>query len=296
MGKGGGGGGAPQQTTATTYQSNLPEYAEPYFKEIMARTQKESITPYGAYGGDRVADFTQQQQDVQSEVAGMTTPTGLADAAKTLSGAGYTAGTFDAATAKAGMDPYMQAVVDEQKKQIAQDYAGQKTARAAEAVKAGAFGGGRQGAQEAVAEGEMLDRMAMAQAQGLQQAYGTSREQFQQAEQRKQAQAESQQNLAAAQERLATSQQTLDQARLQLQNAVGAEQKAQAQALLDQAYNDFVNARDYERQQIAFYNSVMRGIPVTAQQEVISSAPGANPISQIAGLGLAGLGAYNKLG
>jgi hypothetical protein len=287
MGKGGGGGGAPQQTTATTYQSNLPEYAEPYFKEIMARTQKESIQPYTAYTGDRVSDFSQQQQDVQSEVAGMTTPTGLADAQKTY---GTLANqTFDAATAKAGMDPYMQAVVDQQKQAILKDYNRQANVDAAQAVKAGAFGGGREGAERAVSQSEMLGRMADVQAQGLQQAYATSREQFNQQQQQQLA-------VAKAQEASAQTQQNLDQARLQLQNAVGAEQKAQAQAALDQAYNDFVNARDFERQQIAFYNSVMRGIPVTAQQEVIQSAPGANPMSQLAGLGIAGLGAYNKLG
>jgi hypothetical protein len=77
---------------------------------------------------------------------------------------------------------------------------------------------------------------------------------------------------------------------------LGAEEKQQAQTALDQAYNDFVNARDFERQQIAFYNSVMRGIPVTAQQEVIQSTPGQSSAQQMAGLGLSALGAYKALG
>lgn len=279
MGKGGGGGG-PQQTTATTYQSNLPEYAEPYFKEIMARTQAESIQPYTPYTGDRLADFSQNQQDVQSYAAGLD-PSKAMTSAENLYG-NLATQTFDAATAKAGMDPYMQAVVDEQKKQMQKDYAQTANTNAAQAIKAGAFGGGREGAQIAVSQGEMLDRMAMAQAQGLQQAYGASRDQFNRMQDVQLQTAQAQQGLAAAQ--------------TALKNAVGAEEKQQAQAALDQAYQDFVNARDFERQQIAFYNSVMRGIPVTAQQEVISSTPGANSISQLAGLGLAGLGAYNKLG
>ena len=34
MGKGGGGGG-PTQTTATSYQTNLPEYARPYVDTML---------------------------------------------------------------------------------------------------------------------------------------------------------------------------------------------------------------------------------------------------------------------
>jgi hypothetical protein len=279
MGKGGGGGGT-QQTTATTYQSNLPEYAEPYFKEIMARTQAESIQPYTAYTGDRVSDFSQNQQDVQAYAQGLDPSKSMASA-ENLYGQLATQ-TFDADTAKAGMDPYMQAVVDQQKQAILKDYNRQANVDAAQAVKAGAFGGGREGAERAVSQSEMLGRMADVQAQGLQQAYATSREQFNKMQEVQAQTAQAQQGLAAAQ--------------TALKNAVGAEEKQQAQAKLDQAYNDFVNARDFERQQIAFYNSVMRGIPVTAQQEVIQSAPGQSNVAQLAGLGLAGLGAYNKLG
>jgi len=288
---GGGGGG---NTTSTSYQTNLPEYAQPFYEEMMTRAQKESIQPYTPFTGDRTADPSQMQTDVRTEAAGMTSPTGLTTAGNILAGpgAGYTAGAFDTATAKAGMDPYMQAVVNEQKKQIQQDYQAQKAGRAAQAVQAGAFGGGRQGAQEAVAESEMLDRMAMAQATGLQQAYGTSREQFQQAEANKQQQAQSQQQLAAAQEKLATSQQALQESRLKLQNAVGAEEKAEAQKELDLKYEEFLNARDNERQNLAFYNALLRGIPVPTQSSVVQYTP-TNTAGQLAGLGIAGLGAYN---
>ena len=34
-GKGGGGGGAPSKSESTSYQSNLPEYAKPYYQEQM---------------------------------------------------------------------------------------------------------------------------------------------------------------------------------------------------------------------------------------------------------------------
>jgi hypothetical protein len=300
---GGGGGG---QQTSTSYQTNLPEYAQPFYEEMMTRAQKESIQPYTPFTGDRTADPSQMQKDVRSEVAGMTDPTGLGmaqtglNALQTAGPSSYTAGTFDSATAKAGMDPYMQAVVDAQKKELQKDYAKQANVNAAQAVKAGAFGGGREGAQRAVAQDEMLDRMAQAQATGLQQAYGASREEFAQAEQRNQQQAQSAQQaeqmqlqVAQAQEGLAKSQQGLQEARLKLQNAVGAEEKAEAQKALDLKYEEFLNARDNERQNLAFYNALLRGIPVPTQSNVIQYSPSAGAGSQIAGLGLAGLGAYN---
>lgn len=62
MGKGGGGG---QPTTQTVNQTNLPEYAKPYFENIMERAQAESYRPYTPYGGDRIAGFTPTQTQLQ---------------------------------------------------------------------------------------------------------------------------------------------------------------------------------------------------------------------------------------
>ena len=63
---GGGGGG---NTTATTYTSSLPEYAEPYFKDVMGRAQGASLTPYQQYEGQRVAGFSPYQQTSQALTA-----------------------------------------------------------------------------------------------------------------------------------------------------------------------------------------------------------------------------------
>jgi len=93
---------------------------------------------------------------------------------------------------------------------------------------------------------------------------------------------------------LAESQQRMEIAKSNAEMAVGDKQQAQAQAELDQAYADFVNARDYERQQLAFLNAIMRGIPVPVQQETITS--GGNPLAQMGGAGLAALGAFGGMG
>lgn len=78
MGKGGGGSAPPTQQTVT--QTNLPEYAKPYFENILQRAQAESYRPYQAYGGQRIAGFSPGQQAAQAEAFGLRTPQQLTDA------------------------------------------------------------------------------------------------------------------------------------------------------------------------------------------------------------------------
>lgn len=385
---GGGGGGTTEQTS---YSTNLPEYAEPYYKEMMARTQAESLRPYTPYTGERVAGFSTGQQMAADAIYGMERPQVLNAAEATLGESinqiagmyydptefstdyeatpydsayqagefdpGYAAGTFDAETAEQYMDPYMRQVLDVQKREAAQEYQQGRAATAAEAVQAGAFGGSRFGVREAEQEAEYLDRLADIEATGMQTAYQQGREQFgaEQGMQQQQAQMEmtAQQQAEAArqqeeqfmqaaeqmteQERqfaadmamqvatnqetanqfaaqygqdavdmalraadaqrvLGQTQQNVDIARNQAKFAIGQEEQRIAQMQLDQAFQDFVNARDNERQQLAFYNAMLRGIPVPVQQETIAYQPSAGFGSQLAGLGIAGIGAYNTMG
>jgi len=89
---GGGGGGGGGHTTSTQYTSSLPEYAEPYFKDVMGRAQEASLTPYQNYGGERVAGFSPYQEaarQMTGQIALGGTPTAL-QAGQQL--AGLTAG------------------------------------------------------------------------------------------------------------------------------------------------------------------------------------------------------------
>ena len=80
----GGGGGGSQQTTSTgtTYSSNLPEYAKPYYEELLKQGGKQVYTTDGGgyvtgvksqvpYRRDRLAGFTPQQKALQAQVAGI---------------------------------------------------------------------------------------------------------------------------------------------------------------------------------------------------------------------------------
>lgn len=136
MGKGGG-GGSPAPTQQTVTQTNLPEYARPYFENVVSRAQAESYRPYQSYGGERLAGFAPGQVAAQQETAAMQTPgqfqagtgmTGLGGlSALGYGGQGAMAGQnyFGLATSpgaqQAFMSPYMQNVVDVQKQEAIRD-------------------------------------------------------------------------------------------------------------------------------------------------------------------------------
>lgn len=87
---------------------------------------------------------------------------------------------------------------------------------------------------------------------------------------------------------LGGSQQQLYMDRLKALMGVGTAQQELGQRGLDLAEQDFINQRDYERQNIAFQSGILRGIPVSPQSETITRTPGPNPLSQMLGAGIAG--------
>jgi len=70
MGKGG--SSAPSSQTVT--QTNLPEYARPYFEDVLQRGQAQSNLEYTPYQGERLAGMSPQEQAVQTQALQMSTP------------------------------------------------------------------------------------------------------------------------------------------------------------------------------------------------------------------------------
>ncbi len=78
-GKGGGGSPAPQESTS--YSTNLPEYAQPFFEEQMKQGARltyntdsggnvTSVKPSPVYGGPRVTGFLQDQTAAHADTRG----------------------------------------------------------------------------------------------------------------------------------------------------------------------------------------------------------------------------------
>jgi len=89
---------------------------------------------------------------------------------------------------------------------------------------------------------------------------------------------------------LGTQQQTADLARLQAQGQVGATQQARTQAGLTEQYQDFLKQQEYPYAQLAFYNSMIRGLSPVMPTTTSTYAPAPSGAAQLAGLGL---GAYS---
>jgi len=63
---GGGGGGGPTESTVT--QTNLPEYAEPYYRDLLVRTGLESGQQYSPYGASRLQYFMPAEQTAMRRI------------------------------------------------------------------------------------------------------------------------------------------------------------------------------------------------------------------------------------
>lgn len=210
LGMGGGGGGSPAPSTQTSYSTNLPEYAKPFYEELLKQTGKQvyktdasgavtGVKDFVPYTGERIAGFTPEQKAVQSEVAGLTTPGGFGTAASGLgtgealgygtavSGLGrafgYTptaisGGTFGAPEAAAYMSPYASNVTDIAVREARKQADLAKSAGMTGAIGRGTFGGARQALLQAEQERGAQQNIANIRAQGAEQAYQNAQKQF----------------------------------------------------------------------------------------------------------------------
>jgi len=177
-------------------------------------------------------------------------------------------------------NPYQSYVTDEitRQAQMAQNQLG------AQAVQAGAFGGGRQGIAQAELERARLAQIGQAQAQGFQTALGAAQQQRAQ-------------QLASGQAlgQMGAQQQAMGLADIQAQLQAGALQRGIGQQALE-AQRQTALQRAYEPyQRIEFLKGIMTNLPTTQSTLTATTAPGANPLAQAAGTGLGAYAAYNLM-
>lgn len=345
----GGGGGGSQTSTGTTYTSNLPEYAKPFFEQALVSAGKNVFTtdssgavtgvkPMPTYTGERVAGFTPGQEAVQRETAGLVTPGGFETARTGLgmgAGMGYgtagtgisralgytpraiTTGAFSPAAASYYMSPYMTNVSDIAAREARRQGDIAKAEQSMGAIKRGQFGSGRQALMQSEAERNLQQNIADIYTKGQETAYQNAQKMFgedaaralqaQQATlggEQAAAQLQAQTGISGLQAGLEASRaqsanaaatQTANLERLKAQAASEGEKQALQQKIDDIAYQQAMEARDWEKKQLEFYNAMLRGTPGLAQTQ-IQYAPAPSGISQIGGLGLGGLGLMKALG
>lgn len=234
------GGGTPTQQNVTTTTSSVPEWAKPYFENVLQRTQTWSNTPYQPYKFDRIAGMTPAQQQVQNNILGLGAPNQFADASGLASAAGLgslrsadyaptqftaqqvgtpelqqyrmqdpgmvTGGQYNAPQMSAAqtnyrpelsyfqmqgpqsftqsgstqqyMSPYIQNVLDVQKREAIRDAQQGQLAANLGAARQGTYGGSRQLIAATERERNLGQNLANIEAQGMQNAYGAAQQQF----------------------------------------------------------------------------------------------------------------------
>jgi hypothetical protein len=300
-------------TEQTTVTSNVPEWARPYAMDILGFGKALTYPKFNPqtgrlesgfqpYQGELVAGQTPLQQQAMSDLSRMqvspqtsqaTGFTGLAalqaqDLARynPLQQQQYYQSPF---MQQGGLDPYMspymQGVVEEQKKQAIQDYGRMLPGMSAAAARAGAKGGTREALMQSEARRGLGEQLQNIQATGLQNAYQQATQQAMQdagtraqyglagtqlGEQSRQFGAGLglqglQQQLAAAGQLGQLGQQQFQQQSgiLGAQLGAGAQQQALKQQQLASDYQRFIDEMQYPYKQLEFMSNLIRGIPST---------------------------------
>ena len=175
------------------------------------------------------------------------------------------------------LNPYQSYVTDE----IARQAGIMGNQLAAQAVQSGAYGGGREGVQQAELHSRALEAMGRAQQQGFGQALGA-------------AQRQQQVGLAAGQQlgQLGAMQQTMAQQDLNQLMAAGGVQRQLAQATLDAQRQTQLQQQYEPYQRAEFLKNLYAAGPTTQSAVTMASAPTTSPLAQAVGTGIGAFAAF----
>jgi hypothetical protein len=268
---GGGGGGGAAPSTQTQFVREAPGIEERKLELMdLARdlTQRPEVLP-----AQQVAPLGALQQQ------------GLTAAGQTGVGAGTVGAGITSALQATQMpniqqfyNPYQSYVLDE----IARRGQIQQQQIADQAVRSGAFGGGREGVQLAEQQARELEAMGRAQQQGFQSA-------LQAAQQQQQAQLQGGQLLG----QLGTTQQSQAQADINQLMAAGGLQRQLAQQTLDVARQNQLQQQYEPYQRLEFLKNIYAAGPTSQSGITTATTPGASPLAQSIGTGLGAYAAYS---
>lgn len=283
---------APSQTT--TQNTQLPNYIAPYVGRQLQRFEGLSQEDYTPYSGARVADFNQDQQTAFDRYRQMQPNTPQQQQGSGIVGAAAQQlldrgnQRFDQSQADFYMSPYMQSVVDIQKREAQRDFDKQLPVMDAAAVKSGAFGGDRQAILQAEAQRNLNTRLGDIQSQGLQSAFTNAQGQFNADQNRSGSMltgAGSMGNTLAGigqqgfQNQLAVNQGLM---------GIGNQQQNVQQQGLNVGYQNFLDQRQHPYQQAQFMQQGLQGLPMTQTDTArVGTAP-----STLQQLITSGIGGY----
>ena len=274
----GGGGSAPAATPAsqTSFVREAPGIEERKIElmDIARQVAQEPIAlPPIQVAGAGLGSALQQQALQAAGTTGVGAPTVQQGIGQVL-GAAAPVGASDIAQY---LNPYQQYVTGE----IARQGQMMQNRLAAQAVGAGAFGGGREGVQQAELQGRTLEAMGRAQQAGFGQALGA-------------AQRQQQVGLQAGQQlgQLGLGQQQMAQADISQLMGAGGIQQQLAQQALDAARQTQLQQQYEPYQRAEFLANLYAAGPKSQSGLTMATTPGTSPLAQSIGTGLGAFAAY----
>ena len=290
------------------FAPEVAEYAQNMLGQSAALTNLDT-NPYMQYQGERNAQFSPLQTQSYENAGLMQTAPQLKDATALAGMAGlgalntqytFNPASFDSATAKSMMSPYMDNVVARQQQDATRQAAISGQAQQAQAARSGAFGGSGDYLMRGQAAGNLARQKGDIQATGLQNAYNQAMQQF---NAQNQLNAQQQQfgaglglqglqTAGAAAQNLGNLGNTQYQQNMginAMQNQYGLQQQQQVQTDLNNKYQDYLNSQNYPYKQLSFMSDMLRGVPLSQTGSSIYQAP-PSTAQNIASLGLGAAG------
>ena len=268
--------------------TELPAELKPYYKDILSKAQalyndrtSEGYTPYD---GPTLAEFTPEQQQVQSGIAGLVGT--QAPVYQEAMGMTRDAATpFTTEQVEEYMSPYQQAVTDIEKREATKQYQSSVVPElAAKAARNQAFGGSRQAILEGMAADTQQRLLGDIQAKGSAQGYTDAINRLESDRLAKGQGASQLANLGSGQYRAAST----ELSNLQL---VGDEKQRRDQTALDETFKQYLEEKQYPYDTMGKYQSMVIGAPLgtTSYSAPQAAVMGPSLGQQLVG-GLGGLG------
>ena len=273
FGGGGGGGGGPAPDTTTQFIREAPGIEERKL-ELMDLARQTAQTPISI-------------PDIQVQGLSPLEQAAITQAGQTGVGAGAVGQAITGTQAAMGApnisqfyNPYQSYVLDEINRQSAM----KQNELAAQAVGAGAFGGGRQGIQAAEQERARLGQLGQAQAVGFQSALSAAQQQ------------QAAQRAGAAQlGTLGQLQQEMAGTDISRQITAGGLQRQIAQAQLDAARQTQLQRSAEPLQRLEFLSNIYAAGPKSTSGITAATLPQSSPLAQSIGTGLGVAQAYQGI-
>ena len=279
----------PPTNQTVKQQSTFPEELQPFIKDIFGKGQaiqeKREEEGYTPFTGPRLADFTPDQRASFEGIRGLV---GASDPyfgrSEELVESSAVAPTSESIGTL--MNPYIQNVIDVEKREASRqsDIAGQNLA--GKAAIANAFGGSREAILRADLERNTQQQLGDIQTRGTAAAFEDAQRRFAEQKARESGAASNFMNLGTTAPAAARSE-------LSALEAIGATQQGRSQQGLDIAQQEFEIERTFPERTLQDYSSILRGftqpLPASTFRQSSTQAPGASfgqTASGIAGLGL----------